>query len=332
VSERLPARVCGELARLGVAGGLVVAVSGGADSVALLRAVAAGRGVSGLARPLIAAHLNHGLRGRESDADAAFVEQLAGSLGARFVGAKRDMAAEAKAVRANLEGTARRFRYAWLAEVAAEEGCPWVATAHTADDQAETVLHRLLRGSGVAGLAGIAPRRPLAGEIELVRPLVGVRRAELRAYLAGVNQPFREDASNADRRFTRNRIRHELIPLLATYNPAVTEVLNRLAMQAADLAAEREDQARRLLETTEMPRAGGRVVFDRGPLAAAPASLAAEVFRLVWRREGWPERHMGYEDWRRVAAVVRGEVRAVDLPGGLRVSYRGGVVRAGPAA
>jgi tRNA(Ile)-lysidine synthase len=334
--DPLPARALDELARLGVAGGLVVAVSGGADSVALLRAVRAGRTKTGLARPLIVAHFNHGLRGPESDADARFVEQLTdrlrkpGAAEPRFVGTREDVAAAARRDRDNLESTARRLRYAWLAEVAKEEGCPWVATGHTADDQAETVLQRLIRGTGPTGLRGIRARRALTPEVEVIRPLLGVRRAELRAYLAEIGQPFREDASNDDPGFSRNRIRQELLPLLETYNPAVTEALNRLAAQAADLAAERDEQAWRLLQAAEMPRAGALVVIDRAPLGPAPAGLVAEVFRLVWRREGWPERDMGYEDWRRVTAVVRGEERAVDLPGGLRVSRRGAVVRAGP--
>jgi tRNA(Ile)-lysidine synthase len=131
----------------------VVAVSGGADSVALLRAlVAAGMG------PLHIAHFHHHLRGAEADEDAVFVRRLADELGCAFHLGEADVTAAG----GNLEATARRLRYAWLAELGATIGAAWVATGHTADDQAETVLHRLLRGTGLRGLRGIASTAPLA--------------------------------------------------------------------------------------------------------------------------------------------------------------------------
>src|SRR5262249_54909010 len=138
--------------------------------------------------------------------------------------------------RVNREAHARRQRYDWLTKVAAESGIPWIATGHTADDQAETVLFRLLRGTGLDGLRGIAPIRALAGEVRVVRPLLSATRQDVLDYLAGLGQDYRTDESNADRRFTRNRIRHELLPLLArAYNPRVREVLCRLASQAAEV-------------------------------------------------------------------------------------------------
>src|SRR5207253_9701726 len=115
----------------------------------------------------------------------------------------------------NLEATARRVRYDWLSGVARVTGCSWVATGHTADDQAETVLHRLLRGTGLQGLRGIASRRPLAEGVEVVRPLLDVTRTEVLTFLQAEHQPARQERSNADLRFTRNRIRHGLLPHLA---------------------------------------------------------------------------------------------------------------------
>src|SRR5690606_24443286 len=125
----------------------------------------------------------------------------------------------------NLEQVAREERYAWLARVAAEEGAGWVATGHTADDQAETVLHRLLRGTGLRGLRGIAARRELRPGIWLLRPLLHLGRADVLAYLGALGQDYRRDSSNLDPRFTRNRIRSELLPLLRTFNPDVTRAL-----------------------------------------------------------------------------------------------------------
>src|SRR5207244_5164116 len=138
--------------------------------------------------------------------DALFVKDRAGSLGLALGRGEADVSAAAAGE--SLEATARRLRYAWLADVAAEVGAGWVATGHTADDQAETVLHRLLRGTGLQGLRGIAPRRELAPGVGLVRPLLRTTRAEVIAYLQELDQPFRLDSTNSDLSRMRNRIRH----------------------------------------------------------------------------------------------------------------------------
>ncbi len=313
----------------------VVAVSGGPDSVALLRAVLAHRGDP--PAPVVVAHLNHGLRGADSDSDERFVGQLHAGLAAAAGEPlalrcdRIDVRARARQEGANLEATARRLRYDWLGQVAVEAGAGWVATGHTADDQAETVLHRLLRGAGLRGLRGIAVRRPLRHGVELVRPLLGVTRADIVTYLKELGQPYREDHSNADLAFTRNRIRHELLPLLAgRYNPAVSQVLGRLAEQAAELYRQEEEAARALLVAVELPRAGDLLVFDRGRLAAAPRHRAREALRLAWEREGWPAGAMGYLQWDRLAGLAHGEATALDLPGDIRACARGRVVQLGP--
>src|SRR5262249_25956730 len=162
----------------------------------------------------------------DSDNDEVFVAALCTRLVAEGAtldcrSNRIDVASLARERGANLESVAREARYGWLAEVAREAGAGWVATGHTADDQAETVLHRLRRGTGLRGLCGIPVRRPLAPGIEVVRPLLRVTRAQVLNYLRALGQDFREDRSNSDPRFTRNRIRHELLPLLAEhYNPA----------------------------------------------------------------------------------------------------------------
>lgn len=306
--------------------GLVVAVSGGGDSVALLRALAAAR--PGPSVALVAAHLNHQLRGQASDADEAFVAALAASLPAvRLVTGRLDVARLAAERHDNLEAVARRERYRWLAGVARAAGLAFVATGHTASDQAETVLFRLLRGSGIDGLRGISARHELEPGVEVVRPLLSVTRDDVAAYLKALGQDARHDASNDDLRFSRNRIRHELLPLLRRdYNPRVVEVLSRLAAQAEEVSQEEDAAAAKLLSRAERPRAGELVVLDAATLAMAPGRVVRAALRRVWRREGWPMGEMGYGQWRRLEGLARAETGAQDLPGGVRARRHGRVL------
>ena len=259
----------------------MVAVSGGPDSVALLRVLALLRAEFAL-RPLVIAHVNHRLRGAESDADQAFVHdlhrQLAASDPAALVWREHAVdVREQQAAGEGLESAARAERYRWLTDVALECGAPLVATGHTANDQAETVLHRLLRGTGVRGLAGIPPRRALAAGIDVIRPLLEVRRQDVTDFLAEQHQPFRRDSSNTDPRFTRNRIRLELLPMLERdYNPGIAEVLCRLAQQARVQHRATEAQAAELLQlrAESCACAAGRVAHIRGkPIARHPTPV-----------------------------------------------------------
>src|SRR5262245_18564556 len=302
----------------------VVAVSGGADSVALLRALADDPPVPGL----IVAHLNHRLRRAESDGDATFVAGLCPHL--PHYAESVDVAGTAAGE--NLEVTARRVRYDFLGRVARDSGAGWVATAHTLDDQAETVLHRLIRGTGLRGLRGIAENRELAPGVRLLRPMLTVSRTEVIAYLRSIGQSWREDASNRDPAFTRNRIRHELLPLLRTFNPEVEEALGRTAAQADEVYAGIEQVAAALLCVVERPRAGRTVVLDRTGLEGAVPHCVRELLNLVWDRECWPRGGMTSEHWQRAADVVQGRVPAWDLPGGIRIIAAARVARIGPTA
>src|SRR5262249_14525121 len=155
-----------------------------------------------------------------------------------------------------------------------------------ADDQAETVLHRLLRGAGLKGLRGIAPRWQLEPGIDLLRPFLSVTRAQVMTFLDEIGQPYQIDRSNSDPRFTRNRIRHELLPLLVReFNPGVVSTLCQLAEQAAAAYRDEAETAERLLQQAERPRAGSLLIFDAKTLAAAPREVVRETFRLVWERE-----------------------------------------------
>jgi tRNA(Ile)-lysidine synthase len=310
------------------AAGIVVAVSGGPDSVALLLSLAQVHG-----DPLVVAHLNHQLRGPESDEDEAFVAGLAERLNLNCRCARFDVAERARVEQENLEATARRVRYDWLADVCRETGISVIATGHTTDDQAETVLHRLLRGSGFKGLSGIARRKTLTDGIELIRPLLSVRRADVLAFLAAAGQEYRLDSSNQDRRYTRNRIRHELLPLLRSdYNQGIDAVLCRLAEQAQRLEEDVRSRATALLASAELPRAGGWVILKRSVLDAAGPTLVRETLRLIWERESWPRGEMSSAAWQRVTAVALGQLPATDLPGSVRGECRESVVRLGPAS
>jgi tRNA(Ile)-lysidine synthase len=337
VSARLVGRVRQCLRGLGdTSAGVVVAVSGGADSVALLRALDAARDPP---VPLVLAHLNHRLRGGESDADEEFVADLHARLTAAgrpslfLCRTRLDIAGQARSERANLEALARRERYRWLAEVARAHGISWIATGHTANDQAETVLHRLLRGTGLRGLRGIASQRKLEPGLTVVRPLLTATRTQILAYLRELDQPFRDDSTNRDLRFTRNRIRHRLLPQLARrFNPAVVEVLARLARQAEEAYLIEESAALALLSGAELPRAGALLIFDRQRLLTAPRHQVREMFRQVWAREDWPTGGMDHAAWDRLASVVFDKLSAVDLPGGLHARRLERVVQVGRAS
>jgi tRNA(Ile)-lysidine synthase len=205
-----------------------VAVSGGADSVALLRILEDLRSELGIT--LCVLHLNHQLRGLESDGDEAFVKALAEDCGLQCFATRHDVAGEAKRHGWNLEDAGRRLRSEFFIRVLREGNATRIATAHTADDQAETVLARIIRGTGLTGLGSIQPMK-----VRVVRPLLDVRRNALRDYLAARRQEWREDASNRDLHQTRARLRHQLLPQLERdFSPAIVEKLCNLSSLARD--------------------------------------------------------------------------------------------------
>jgi tRNA(Ile)-lysidine synthase len=325
----------------------VVAVSGGADSVALVLAL------HELQPEMLAiAHINHGLRGAESDGDEAFVRELAARLKVSCQVKAVDVAK--MAIGSNLEATARDVRYEFLAEVANEVGASWIATGHTADDQAETVLHRLIRGTGLQGLRGIQSIRktfsrglgdvgpliesgiggltPPARQTTIVRPLITVTRLDVIEYLTALHQSYREDSSNSDPRFTRNRIRRELVPLLKTFNPDIVTALGQTASQAVEAFEVLESDADRLAGEVELPRAGARLILDATKLAATHPYRVRELLRLLWQREGWPISDMSADHWSRLVAVARGNLAAADFPEGIIARRVGRVVQIGYAS
>lgn len=258
---------------------VVAALSGGSDSVAqlwLLHDLAAA-GVLTLAG---AAHLNHALRAT-ADRDEAFCRALCARLGVPFVGERIDVAAEATATRASIEVAARRVRYAFLERARLACAADRIAVAHTLDDQAETVLLRLLRGAGPHGLRGVPARRGA-----VVRPLLGCTRDELRAALAARGEPWVDDETNADVSMPRNRVRHELLPLLvARFQPAVARVLARTAEVAAAEDAYLEALAGDLAIRAVRPGPRG-VALVLPALLEAPVALQRRVVRRALAAAG----------------------------------------------
>ena len=210
-----------------------IAVSGGADSVALLRLLESLRLELGVT--LLVIHFDHMLRGAESDRDASFVEELARARGLEFVSARDDVRAAATLNAGNIEETARHLRYGFFERILASQKATRVAVAHTADDQAETILARMIRGTGLTGLASIYPvvDSPSGGTI--IRPLLHIRRQELRDYLQECGQEWREDATNADQSRLRARVRAQLLPILERdFSPAIVQHLGDLARFARE--------------------------------------------------------------------------------------------------
>ncbi|HVZ38567.1 MAG TPA: tRNA lysidine(34) synthetase TilS [Candidatus Kapabacteria bacterium] len=206
---------------------VLVAVSGGIDSMALLDLMARLAPVMKL--ELAVAHFDHGLRGEESQEDAMFVVEQAKARGLKSYVGRGDIRKLASLQSLSIEETARKARYQFLSRVARKHAYDVVLTAHNANDNAETLLLNLLRGSGVSGLAGIPPVRPLVEEVIVCRPLLGTERSEIQKYADEVELKWREDATNATMKHTRNRVRHELLPLLTQYNPAILNTLNSTA-------------------------------------------------------------------------------------------------------
>ncbi len=262
---------------------LAVALSGGADSVALLRILAARSGELGLV--LHAAHLHHGLRGAEADGDLEFCRKLAAKLGLPFHEAHVDTAREAQAdprsgkPAETIEEAARRLRYAWFRHLMASGEVDAVATAHTLDDQAETVLAKFLRGAWTEGLSGIHPKLESA-EGRILRPLLAATHAEIEAYLRELGQDWREDTSNRNLTITRNRIRHELLPLLEGWNPRLREHMAQMAALACDEEAWWQTTLAPVAAATLLP---GRPVRGGGRAAGGglDSGLAIEVNRLA---------------------------------------------------
>jgi tRNA(Ile)-lysidine synthase len=306
---------------------ILIACSGGPDSVAMLCLL---RQVHSSPSGLTAAHFNHGLRGDRSDKDAQFVTDLCLRLGVPCqVGHADPRAIERQRRGEGLESAARQLRYRFLTRAAEQFGARYVVAGHTADDQAETVLHHLLRGTGLNGLAGIPARRVLSPAVTLLRPLLSFTRADVLDYLQHEGQTYCDDEHNSQDRYLRSRIRHQLLPLLERdFYSNVRRSLRRLARLAQDAQAVMQPLAQALLEQSLTSDSADAVELDCRPLRDAPEHLCREAFVCLWRRQAWPQQRMTFDHWQRLAELARAaeSVIAMDLPGTIHVRRSGGTL------
>ncbi len=316
--------------------GVVLAVSGGADSVALFRAMVSLWQKAAQPAPRVrVAHFNHRLRGVASEEDAQWVQNLCSTWNVPCsVGAPRSQGELLTRNGRPSEALARKARYLFLRQVAQKHGARYVATAHTADDQVETILHRIVRGTGMAGLAGMNRARTLTPAVSLIRPFLTFTRQELLQYLADIGQTYRQDASNENLQYTRNRIRLQVLPLLESQlNPKVREAILRLGRLAGEVQSWLEVQAAELLD--RVCREQGEVVLlEPAPLAQSPPLLVRECFRLLWHRHDWPQQAMGQHEWTLLAEALKhaltcsaGTVSRWTLPGAIQVEVCTGQLR-----
>lgn len=308
---------------------IVVAVSGGADSTALLHVI---KSLRHDPSKTIVAHFNHGLRGSESDGDQHFVEAMSMNLGLRC----NVEVASAPQRENRSENHLRNLRRSFLVGTAEKWNASWIVLAHHADDQVETFLHHLLRGSGPRGLSGMRSSRVVTSTIQLIRPFLHVSRKQILQHLMDRQITYRTDASNAVCDYTRNRIRHELLPMLRAF--AGNESLDERLLQACNLIAEQHatiaNQANAWLNQKQLESGGqclfeGRFETEVEPLQELEWPMLKEVFMLVWHECNWPLREMNLRHWRRLQQVVLRSKTSPhpwqqQLPGGIIASYRQG--------
>lgn len=292
--------------------------------MALLRGLLMLTGQSPAPIRLVVGHVNHQLRGPVADEDARWLESTCQRLGVRLVTAKANVARVSVEGRMGLEEAARHERYRLLEALALAEQCPQILLAHTADDQVETVLHHIVRGTSLTGLAGMPDERRIGENAAIVRPLLSLTRQTLDDFLRQLGQDAREDHTNRDPAMTRNRIRHELLPMLRErFNPRVGESVLRLAQQAREATAALEWTARAWLARMTLQASADQVTLACDTLPNLPRHIVRECLVLLWKNQNWPRRHMDEAHWNRAADVLLGG-KAVDLPGGIHMRYRRG--------
>ena len=308
---------------------VAVAVSGGADSVALLRRLLEERSRLGLVLSVV--HVHHGIRGLEADADAAFVGGLATAFDLPFHLDRVDAPAAAADNRETLEEAARNLRYGCFQSLIKQGTAAAVVTAHTLDDQAETVLFKLLRGAWTEGLSGIHPVLRIE-QGNILRPFLEATRSSIEQWLRGLGQSWREDTSNRDLAHTRNRVRHELLPLLCEFNPEIRRQLSRMAEISAGEELYWQSELSRLLPPLLLPgkpaRGGGRsastlpdqagISIEIERLKQLHPAVNRRVLRAAARQLG---ARLTFDDTERLLALIRpaspSRGQRVELPGGV---------------
>ena len=307
---------------------IVVAVSGGADSTALLLAIEELKTRNKLYVDVCVAHLDHGLR-KSSSKDAKWVKELATKLGFRSVIGRSKVAEDAEESSDNLEQAAREARYAFLERTAKKVSANYVLTAHTMDDQAETVLLRLMRGSAGAGLGGMESLRPLAknSSIKLARPILWARRIETEDYCRLRRVEFLTDEMNDDQKFARVKVRKQLLSLMQSFNNRIVEALSRTATQLREDGAVLFNNSDALLQQASLSNVENETkppALDVKVLSKAPPALRRRALRQWLSEARGGTRRLEMVHLSAVEKLLEGTAggRVVELPGGGRVSRR----------
>ena len=295
----------------------LVAVSSGPDSVALLRLMIANADSAAKAN-LIVAHINHGTRAKQSDADAEFVEALAKQHQLEFCLdsiSPEPTAEQPHATRS--EESLRNARYERLVAMAGRLGCRYLVTGHHQDDQIETVLFRIFRGTGIAGLQGIPQRRVVNEALTIVRPLLNIRSNTLKEYLRSIEQDFRIDPTNAESSYTRNFLRNEILPSLEQRFGDVAAAVARLSQHAQQTEAFLETSIEPLLPAITL-QTDHEVHLDRRLLIDQPDVLVQKLLLKIWADQQWPLQSMSAQWWQRLTQAIKKQqpqTQTLNVPG-----------------
>ncbi len=282
---------------------VILAVSGGADSTALVRLVHQITQQFEVG-PIHVAHANHQMRGVESDQDERFVAELAKEAGFDFATTRLPL--EQSQQNEGIESALRELRYGWLKKLAGDIGARYLFTAHNQNDQTETILFRLMRGTGIAGLAGIPDARLFTEGTTLVRPMLNISRHQIVDFLNEIRQPFRMDKSNDESTFARNKIRNKLLPLIRNeFSPGIDERLSVLAQQASEYQDWLDKQCEPFLEAA-FEFGAERVEAKVSNLPVAESLLLRHLLIKIWQKMSWPLRDMTFLRWSEVSALIQG--------------------------
>jgi tRNA(Ile)-lysidine synthase len=295
---------------------VLIAVSGGPDSMCMLKVLLDLAKTSDLV--VVVANMDHGIRGAESERDSEFVRKITSQHGLEFIHRKVAIKGVPSGGR-SIEELAREKRYAFLLEAAERSGCQVIATGHTLDDQAETVLMRIISGSSPSALGGVQPVR-YEGDIRIIRPLIRVDKKEALAYLHGARWDFVEDSTNKELDYFRNRVRLEIMPFLEKYNPK----LKRALVNLSDGVREELEFIR--LEKEKMAvfhgQDGGRVIACICDMVLQPRPLRREIFKELLRKAGGNIKKLTYRHWMDMDRLLRSGSNggSLDLPGDIRIT------------
>jgi len=297
---------------------VLVAVSGGPDSVFLVHALSRLKNKLKL-KNIVVCNLDHGLRGEESKADSIFAGKLAKEMGFGFFHKRVDLK-NMKHKGMSTEEAAREERYKFFEDAAARSGAGIIATGHTLDDQAETILMRFIKGSALKGIVGIAPTREF-GSLKVVRPLIEIEKPEIMSYLDDADIGYRIDRTNAESIYFRNVVRKEILPFLEKYNPKLKRSLFNLAEHL------REDfdfieQAKSEIKKGQSDSGARRIEIRLKDIAVQPRALQKEILRDLLADAGGEVKRLSFRHWKEMESLIRQKSNgnSVDLPGGIRVT------------